>query len=644
MPGTVVKWNGKGRPTAFVNSSEVTATILASDLRHAGTAFVTATNPAPGGGTSNVAWFEISPPGKVVAFSNSSTYTVPGAVTVVAADLNGDGKLDLIVGNLETYAVVVLLGNGDGTFQRPQSFPTGNAFPISIAVGDFNKDGKPDIAAATSYDATGSDYLAVLLGNGDGTFQPFQSYPVDPSPRWISAGDFNEDGNLDVAVSICPPGNAPYCGGPSTVGVLLGNGDGTFQQAVDYAAGPSVNTVVTGDFNGDGHLDLAVSGFPNGSLPSGISVLLGNGDGSFQTPTFLSGPYFYLTTADMNQDGILDLVAVADNTVSVMFGNGDGTFAMPVSYTAGEYLVSVAVGDFNADGNLDLAVLDCVEGPHSSSSIYMLLGNGDGTWRSPIRIPATNYPSAQLGGLVPGDFNGDGRIDLTSAQSNGNGTSSNVIATYLQTTALVNPMFLSFPTTVIGTASQSQSLTVTNIGRSPLNISLVTLTGTYPTDFNIVGNTCQGAVVQPAGQCAITVTFSPAAQGFRSAWVTIADSGLASPEEVLLSGSGTVVEYSPTHLTFGSANLGTASSAQTVTLTNTGAASIGDLQPSLAGTNSGDFLESTTCGNKLAPGASCSILVTFQPTATGTRTAVLNIQEPGGGGSPLEVALMGTGT
>ena len=321
VPGAVVKWNGKARATAFVSSSQVTATILASDLQHAGTASVTATNPAPGGGTSNVAWFEVSQQGLAAAFSNSSTYLVPGAVVVAAADLNRDGKLDLIVGNIQTYAIVVLLGNGDGTFQSPQSFPTGNAFPISIAVGDFNNDGKLDVAAATSYAATGSDYLAVLLGNGDGTFQPFLSYPLEASPRWITAGDFNEDGKLDVAVSICPPGNAPYCGGPSSLGVLLGKGDGTFEQETDYAAGPSVNAVVTGDFNGDGHLDLAVSGFLNGNMPSGISVLLGNGDGSFQPPTLLTGLYFYLTTVDLNHDGILDLVAVGDGGDAV----GDGS-------------------------------------------------------------------------------------------------------------------------------------------------------------------------------------------------------------------------------------------------------------------------------------------------------------------------------
>jgi hypothetical protein len=638
VSGATVNWNGSPRATVFVSISQLTATILASDLNTARTVSITVTNPAPGGGTSNVVFFQVTSPTTSAAFANSSTYPLSDSNVILSADLNGDGNLDLVTSN-GSNGVAVLLGNGNGTFQSPQTFPTGGVFPASIALGDFNNDGKVDVVTANF--SSGVASLSMLLGNGDGTFQPFQSFPLDTTPAWITVGDFNGDGKLDVAVPICPVGTVPQCGVASDVSVLLGNGDGTFQPGVNYPAGLSVTRSVAGDFNGDGHLDLAVSG-SDGSSTNGIGILLGNGDGSFQSPTFLSGPYYFLTTADLNHDGILDLAAISNDTISILIGNGDGTFKPPVSYTVGHYLVSIVTGDFNGDGHIDLAVLNCELGPPGISTIYVLLGKGDGTFGVPKEIPTPMDPASQLGYLATGDFNGDGRLDLTSIQSNGGGAIYNVIATYLQTSISLSPPALAFPRTLVGTDSASQSVTVSNMGATAVDITDVSLTGANAADFTLGAGNCQGATIAASGSCQISVSYLPTADGPQNAAVSIMDNAVASPQQILLSGQGTFVKLVPAAVNFGSVTLGTISAPRTITVTNTSARQIGFDAIGVTGAEAGDFLESKTCGTGLDAGASCSIIVKFIPTATGARGAALYVFVSRGD-NPRQVALAGTG-
>ena len=297
--------------------------------------------------------------------------------SVAVGDFNGDGKPDLAVANLRSGDVSVLLGNGDGTFQAAQNFPAAGA--SSIAVGDFNGDGKVDLAVA-------SGSVSVLLGNGDGTFQAARGFVVGGSPWAVAMGDFNGDGKLDLATANGGGGLEP-----GTVSVLMGNGDGTFLEAPTYAAG--VASVAVGDFNGDGKLDLVTNG----------SVLLGNADGTFQAPlAFPAGAYSSVAVGDFNGDGKLDLAGTSASSVSVLLGNGDGTFQAPLTFAAGQPW-SVAVGDFNGDGKLDLAGV-------ASYGIWVALGNGDGTFQ-----PAQNFTCGGPCGpgmVVVGDFNGDGRLDL----------------------------------------------------------------------------------------------------------------------------------------------------------------------------------------------------------------------------------------
>ncbi len=213
----------------------------------------------------------------------------------------------------------------------------------------------------------------------------------------LAAGDFNGDGKPDLVVT--GPGNH--------ISVLLGNGDGTFQTAVSYTAGVSPESVAVGDVNGDGKPDLVVGSSVGGT----VSVLLGNGDGTFQPAvnySTSSNGSFCVAVGDFNGDGKPDIVTAnyLDNTVSVLLGNGDGTFQAAVNYAVGNSPYSVAVGDFNGDGKPDLVTANYVGG-----SVSVLLGNGDGTFQAAVSYAVGSYPDS----VAVGDFNGDGKPDLVTA-------------------------------------------------------------------------------------------------------------------------------------------------------------------------------------------------------------------------------------
>jgi hypothetical protein len=355
-------------------------------------------------------------------------------------DFNGDGHLDLAVAGIDYGGrpglVSILLGNGDGTFQPAHSYAIGSN-PVALVVGDFDGDGHLDLAIDDSGSVNTPGSVIILLGNGDGSFQTGQSYGFGFSPTALAVGDFNGDGHPDLAVvgSSYPQ---------AMVTVLLGNGDGTFQQGQNYAvAQRQATSVAVADFNGDRHLDLVVAS--RGLEPDlgSLSVLLGNGDGTFQPASNTDaglGPRF-LALGDFNGDGKLDVVTantsylidprhgfyqIKESDVRVFLGNGDGTFQVSQVYDAGPGPTAVAVGDYNGDGVPDLIVVNGGVPGPGGSGQSVALLLGDGD--GTFQKPQRYGAGGSPLWLAVGDFNGDGYPDLAVADASEPGTVTILIA------------------------------------------------------------------------------------------------------------------------------------------------------------------------------------------------------------------------
>ena len=384
-------------------------------------------------------------------FQPGVSYGVPGsnAFSIVAADLNGDGKLDLVVSeqcsssnNCNAGSVAVLLGNGDGTFQSAVSYNSGGLYAFGVAVADLNGDGHPDLVVS-NYCISNSNCtygtVDVLLGIGDGTFQSAVSYNSGGYySRFVTVADLNADGKPDlIVISQCNNYNNCDMG---SVGVLLGNGDGTFQTASSYSAGEqSAYSAAAADVNGDGKLDVIVADQCDYSSECGngiVAVLLGNGDGTLQTPSTYNSGGIILSSVlvkDVNGDGKPDILATngcADNScsggsVGVLLGNGNGTFQAPISYNpGGEGSFSMAMADVNGDGKLDLLVANtCLNNSNcTNGTVGVLFGNGDGTFQPPVAYGAGGVDTFAV---ALADVNGDGKLDLLVANACNNNSSCN---------------------------------------------------------------------------------------------------------------------------------------------------------------------------------------------------------------------------
>src|SRR5581483_7002215 len=357
------------------------------------------------------------------------------------ADVNGDSKPDVLVGNqyqsssnTNNGGLGVLLGNGDGTFQSAQTYSSGGLYTYSVAVADVNGDGKADVfltnQCVSSVDCNSSS-IGVLLGNGDSTFQGAQTYSSGGQTAYsVSVADVNGDGRPDLLVA----NNCQSGGGCSSgrIGVLLGNGDGTFQTAQAYASdGAIAVSLAVADVNGDGRLDLLAANVCSSNIYCGtgaLGVLLGNGDGSFQAAhAYTSGGQIanFAAASDVNGDGKPDLLIASacqnsqciNGAISVLLAAGDGSFQTTQTYASGGGdAISVAVADVNGDSKLDLLVANNCQssGNCTVGSIGVLLGNGDGSFQAAQTYASGGYAALSV---AVADVNGDGKPDLLVADT-----------------------------------------------------------------------------------------------------------------------------------------------------------------------------------------------------------------------------------
>lgn len=328
-----------------------------------------------------------------------------GGDVAIVGYFNNDNYLDIAVGNYDNCSVSTLIGNGDGTFQdQIISFIANNAHPTAMAVGDFNNDNRLDIVVVNVDDGN----IAVLLGKDDGTFmlQKVISTGTASDPSAAAVGLFNDDNILDIVITI---------GGTDKMGLLIGNGNGTFQATKTFSTGggSGPSGIDIGDFNHDNRLDVVVSNWEN----TKVAVLLGLGNGTFRTQMSFSAGVVcvWIEVADFNGDSNLDLAVLNmnNNNVGVLLGIGNGTFLPQVTYPVGNSNSTYffTVGDVNNDGRWDIVIPNSVE-----NNVGILLGKGDGTFQAQITISAG--PDSAPAGLAIADFNNDNRSDIVVVNYN----------------------------------------------------------------------------------------------------------------------------------------------------------------------------------------------------------------------------------
>lgn len=449
----------------------------------------------------------------------------------IAADFNGDGKLDLA--GTGAQSADVMLGNGDGTFQAKISYPVAD-WTQDLAAGDFNSDGRTDLIVTINTPQIG---LSLLTGNGDGTFNAPVNFPNTSgfdSPS-VVAVDLNNDARLDVVIAHQIACYTAPCIAARTISVMLGNGDGTFQPSQEIEVGRGMSRIAVGDFNRDGIKDLGISGDN-----ARVYILIGVGNGTFvqQTITLIAENTIGvdgtdIDVADLNGDALQDLVvaiALNGSRTAILIGNGDGTFRVPSIITEPSIRVPQhqAVADYNGDSKQDLALS---LGFGTDGLMEILNGNGDGTFQ-PLVLYLVPPPLSSIGGgvLVTGDFNGDNKPDI-ALQVTGASPALNVLINSTGTTPpppapvtvsalTLNPSAVTSGNAITGTVTLSARVQTATVVRLASNRAAATVPASVTvaagaSSANFTVNTTQ---VSAATSATITATLNGTS---RSASVTI---------------------------------------------------------------------------------------------------------------------------
>jgi hypothetical protein len=510
--------------TLRVNETELQAEVPAALTTAPVTAQVVVHNAdsAPDDGTSNTVAFPVNAPNPSSTFVHT-TFPDPQAqpsFATITGDFNGDGIQDVAVC---TFGVVtILLGSGNGTFTPAPSLTVGTD-AYSIAKGDFNGDGNLDLVVPADSGIT------ILLGKGNGTFTRAPMITLGSFLYNVVVGDLNGDGIPDLAVSD---------GGDDKVYTLLGKGDGTFTPTATASVGvfDSITELVSmGDFDNNGTLDLAVLSLAGGqgtNFVGVVNILSGNGNGTFNyEPVFdvqnvylAQGSITSMAVGDFNGDGNLDLAisgcgsqvsTCSPITTQIFLGNGNETFTLASTVAAGG--ASMQVGDINGDGKLDLAFTN-------QAGVGVLLGNGDGTF-TPLAAPASNTGALSI---ALADFNNDGRLDITSAAFSGE-----ITLLQVKPALVASPAELNFGT-IPFLGVDIKDVTLTNISNARVDITAVAMAtpGNDPAAFNI-SNSCP-ASLEPGASCQLNVTALPgvAPGDTETGTLSVTYTGLGSPLQV----------------------------------------------------------------------------------------------------------------
>jgi len=476
-----------------------------------------------------------------VCFSGPTNFSVgsstPSAESVVSGDFNGDGKLDLATANYSAGTISVLLGNGAGSFGAASTFTVGTN-PYSITKGDFDKNGIVDLAVANYT----SNNVSVLLGIGTGNFSAVVNYATGAGANSVVSADFNGDGNPDLAVANYTANNITR---------LLGTGSGTFNTPVNFAVGTSPQGMCVGDFNGDGKKDLAAANYGSNNT----SVLIGNGSGNF------SAAVSYATNTqsesvcngDFDGDGDADL-AVANfgaNTISVLLNNGSGIFGASTNYTTGATTTpdGIYTIDYNNDGKLDIVTANA-----SGNSVCAFTGNGNGTFATAITFTLTGASAPRS--VIAADFNGDTKPDLAIANSNSNNVSILLNNSPFTSISGITTICIGNSTTLIanGANTYSWSPTVTVVNTSATS-QTVTATPTVTTTYTVSGTNTSCTV-------AVTNTISVNVNALPNVTGTPSNTTICSGTNVILSAGGALTYTWSTNA--GSATTSTVSVSPTI--------------------------------------------------------------------------------